>query len=65
MTYKSPTSESKAHRIDHVLSMCALLAVLYVVFGLASHRYWRAGLAALVFLFVIPWLGKRWINRTR
>ena len=65
MAYESRTSESKADRIHRLLSVCALFAVLYVVFGLASHRYWRAGLAALVFLVVIPWLGKRWINRTR
>jgi hypothetical protein len=36
-----------------------------MVFELASHRYWKAAGAALAFLLVIPWLGKRWINRTR
>jgi|HubBroStandDraft_2_1064218.scaffolds.fasta_scaffold277848_2 hypothetical protein len=65
MRFTSLKSRSKADQIHDLLSMCAFFAVLYMVFELASHRYWKAAGAALAFLLVIPWLGKRWINRTR
>jgi hypothetical protein len=62
MTSDDPTSESKAGQVDRLLSWCAFCAVLYGVFALAERRFWRAGIVAVLFLMVIPWLGKKWIN---
>jgi hypothetical protein len=59
------TGESKAGQIDGLLSWCAFCAVLYGVFALAERRFWRAGLVALLFLILVPWLGKKWINRAK
>jgi hypothetical protein len=57
-------AESKADRIDRLLYLCAHAAVLIGVFQWAEGHYLGALVAAVVFLFVIPWLGKRWINRS-
>ena len=56
-------SESKVHRIDRLLYVCALAAVLTGVFQWAEGHYLTALVVAVTFLFAIPWLGKRWINR--
>ena len=56
--------ESKADRVDRLLRLCALAAVLIGVFQWAEGHYLRALISAAAFLFAIPWLGKRWINRT-
>jgi membrane protein implicated in regulation of membrane protease activity len=52
-------------RIDRLLSWCAFCAVLYGVFALAERRFWRAGLVALLFLVIVPWLGRKWLNRAK
>jgi hypothetical protein len=57
-------AESKADRVDGLLSVCAFAAVLIGVFQCAEGHYLRASAAAVTFLLVIPWLGKRWINRS-
>jgi hypothetical protein len=59
-----PQAESEADRVDRVLQLCALAAVLIGVFQWAEGHYLRALGAAALFLFIIPWLGKRWINRS-
>jgi hypothetical protein len=59
------TGEPKAKQIDHLLSWCAFCAVFYGVFALAERRFWRAGLLALLLLVIVPWLGKKWINRAK
>lgn len=56
-------TESKADRVDRLLYGCALTAVLIGVLQWAEGHYLRALVAAVTFLFVIPWLGTRWINR--
>jgi hypothetical protein len=56
-------AESKADRVDRLLYLCALAAVLIGVSQWAEGHYLRALVAAVTFLFVIPSLGKRWINR--
>jgi hypothetical protein len=57
-------TESKPDRVDRLLYLCALAAVSIGVFQWAEGHYLRALAAAITFLFVIPWLGKRWINRS-
>jgi hypothetical protein len=57
-------TESKADRVDRLLRVCALAAVLIGVFQWAEGHYLRALVAAVTFLLVIPWLGNRWINRS-
>jgi len=40
--------------------------VLYGVFALAERRFWRAGLVALLFLVIVPWVGKNivpWVGK--
>jgi hypothetical protein len=59
------TRESKAEQVDRLLSWSAFCSVLYGVFALAERRFWRAGLVALLFLVVVPWLGRKWINRAQ
>lgn len=59
------TGNSKADRVDGLLSACALIAVMAGVLLWAEGHYLRALVAAALFLVVIPWLGKRWINRRR
>jgi hypothetical protein len=56
--------ESRADRHERLLYLCALAAVLIGVFQWAEGHYLRALLAAAMFLGVIPWLGKKWINRS-
>jgi len=58
-----PQTESKADRVDRLLHLCALAAVLIGVLQWAEGHYLRALVAAVTFLLVIPGLGKRWINR--
>src|SRR5450631_4495117 len=53
-------AESKPDRVDRLLSDCACWAVLIGVFQWAEGHYLRALVAAVTFLLVIPWLGKRW-----
>ena len=60
---ESQVRNSKADRIDGLLSTCALLAVFEGVFQWAEHHYARAVLLGVLFLVVVPWLDKRWINR--
>jgi hypothetical protein len=60
---ESQPQSSKAVRIDRLLATCAYCAVLIGVFQWAEGHYARAALGAAMFLAVIPWLGKRWINR--
>jgi hypothetical protein len=57
-------TESKADRVDRLLYLCALAAVLIGVFQWAEGHYFSALVAAVTFLLVIPCLGKRWINRS-
>jgi hypothetical protein len=57
-------TESRADRVDRLLYGCALAAISIGVFQWAEGHYLRASGAAVTFLFVIPWLGKRWINRS-
>jgi hypothetical protein len=59
----SQPQKSKADRIDGLLSFCAFLAVFTAVFQLAEGHYLRAVMAGVLLLVVVPWLGKRWINR--
>jgi hypothetical protein len=59
----SQPANSKADKIDGLLSICAFMAVLYAVFGLAEHHYVRAVSAGVLFLVVVPWLGRKLINR--
>jgi hypothetical protein len=56
--------ESKPDRVDRLLYLCAFAAVLIGVFQWAEGHYFRALVAAVTFLFTIPWLGKIWINRS-
>lgn len=58
-----PRTESKADHVDRLLYSCAVAAVSIGVFQWAEGHHLRALVAAVTFLFVIPWLGKRWINR--
>jgi hypothetical membrane protein len=60
---EGPT-ESKADRVDRLLYLCAFAAVLIGVLQWAEGHHLRALVAAVTFLLVIPWLGKRWINRS-
>jgi hypothetical protein len=57
-------TKSRADRVDRLLYGCALAALSIGVFQWAEGHYLRALGAAVTFLFVIPWLGKRWINRS-
>ncbi len=57
-------AESKADRVDRLLFMCAFGAVWIGVYQWAEGHYLRAVVGAAIFFFVIPWLGKRWINRS-
>jgi hypothetical protein len=57
-------TESKPDRVDRLLYLCALAAVSIGVFQWAEGHYLRALVAAVTFLLVVPWLGKRWINRS-
>lgn len=52
--------ESKADRTHELLTACAFLAVFTTVFQLAVGHYVRAGLAAALYVGVIPWLSRRW-----
>ncbi len=54
----------KAERIDRLLSTCMFLAVLIGVLQWAEGHYLRAALAGVIFLVVIPWLGRKQIERT-
>lgn len=54
--------KSKPDMIDSLLSGCASLAVLIGIFQWAEGHYIRAMLAAVLFLVVVPWLGKRLIQ---
>jgi len=56
-------AESNADRVDRLLRVCALAAALIGVFQWAEGHYLRALVAAVTFLWVIPWIGNRWINR--
>lgn len=55
-------AESRADRVDRLLSVCAFAAVLIGVFQWVEGHYLRALVAAVTFLLVILWLGKRWIK---
>jgi hypothetical protein len=57
-------TESKADRTHRLLYACEASAVMIGVFQWAEGHHFRALLAAAVFLAVIPWLGKKWINRS-
>jgi hypothetical protein len=57
--------ETNAWRIDRLLSWCPSCAVLYGAFALAEQRWWRTGAVVLLFLIVVPWLGKKWVNRAK
>ena len=57
-------TESKADRTHRLLYACEASAVMIGVFQWAEGHYFRALLAAALFLAVIPWLGKRWISRS-
>jgi hypothetical protein len=59
----SQAPNSKADGIDGLGSFCAFLAVFMGVFQWAAHHYLRAVMAGVLLLVVVPWLGKRWINR--
>jgi hypothetical protein len=59
----SQPQKSKVDRIDGLLSVCACLAVFMGIFQWAEGHYLRAVIAAVFFLVLVPWLGKRWINR--
>jgi hypothetical protein len=54
----------KAGQVERLLYLCAGFAVFTGIFEWAEGRYLRALLGAAVFLLVIPWLGKKWINRS-
>ena len=58
------TQSSKADRVDRLLYMCAVAAVMIGIFQRAEGHHLRALLAAVLFLVVVPFLGKRWINRS-
>ena len=58
----SQPQKSKVDRIDGLLSVCASLAVFMGIFSQQGH-YLRAVMAGVLLLVVVPWLGKRWINR--
>jgi len=60
---ESPSTYTKADRIDRLLYLCAGAAVLTTVLQLAEHHYVRAVVAGLLFLLVVPWLGRKLINR--
>lgn len=64
MMSESQPHASPADKIDRLLSGCAFLAVLIGVLQWAEHHYVRAVLAAVLFLIVAPWLGRRWIGRS-
>jgi Flp pilus assembly protein TadB len=55
----------KAEQIDRLLYLCAGLGVVVGVFQWAEGHHLRAVLAVAVFLVIIPWLGKSWINRSQ
>jgi membrane protein implicated in regulation of membrane protease activity len=57
-------TESKAERVDKLLYGCAVTAVPIGIFQWAEGHHLRALVAAVTFLLVIPWLGKKWINRS-
>lgn len=59
----SQPQKSKVDRIDGLLSFCAFLAVFMAVLQWAEGHYLRAVMAGVLLLVVVPWLGKRWINR--
>ncbi len=54
---------SKVDSIHGLLSSCAAAAVITVIVEWASRHYIRAVLAGVLFVVVIPWLGKRLANR--
>lgn len=59
----SQPQKSKVDRTDGLLCSCAFLAVFMAVFQWAEGHYLRAVIAGVLLLVVLPWLGKRWINR--
>jgi hypothetical protein len=61
---ESQTQSSKADRVDRLLYLCAGAAVMIGIFQWAEGHHVRAILAAVLFLVVVPFLGKRWINRS-
>ncbi len=61
-TRRMKSQDSKAERIDRLLTTCAFFAVLIGVLQWAAGHYVRALLAGLVFLVIVPWLGKKWIK---
>jgi hypothetical protein len=60
----NPQTEPQADRVDRLLYLCAGAAVSIGVFQWAEGHYLRALMAAVTFLLVIPWFGKRWITRS-
>ncbi len=59
------TGNRKAEQIDRLLYLCAGFGVVVGVFQWAEGHHLRAALAVAVFLGIVPWLGKRWINRSQ
>lgn len=59
----SSASDRTAEKIDRLLYSCAGAAVFIGVLQLAEHHYLRAVLAAVFFLIIAPWLGRKLINR--
>lgn len=58
------TQNSRAARTERLLYACAFFSVLIAVLQWAEGHYLRELAAAAVFLVLIPWLGKKWINRS-
>jgi hypothetical protein len=58
------TENPKADRIERLLYVCALFGVLTGAYQWAAGHYIRALIAAAIFLVLIPWLGKKCINRS-
>ena len=52
----------KADRVDTLLRACIPAALITGVFQWAEHHFLRAILAAMVFLVILPWLGRRFIR---
>jgi hypothetical protein len=59
------TENSRANRVERLLYVCASAAVTTGILQWAEGHYLKALLAASLFLVVVPWLGKRWINRSQ
>ena len=60
---ESQPRKSKAYRIDHLLTTYMALAVPVGILQWAEGHHVRAVIAGTVFLVLIPWLGKKWIDR--